>query len=64
MINTQMANCLWNDFEGHRKINLANWKMICKKKKYGGLGVPDLGNINLCLLGSWIKRYCKDDGKI
>jgi hypothetical protein len=24
LINTQMANCLWNDFDGHRKIHLAN----------------------------------------
>jgi hypothetical protein len=27
-----MANCLWNDFEGHTKLHLANWKMICKKR--------------------------------
>ena len=32
MINTQMANCLWNDFEGNRKIHLANWKLVCMKK--------------------------------
>jgi hypothetical protein len=31
LINTQVANCLWNDFEGHRKLHLANWKLICKK---------------------------------
>lgn len=24
LINTQKANSLWNDFEGHRKIHLAN----------------------------------------
>ena len=50
LINTQMANCLWNDFEGHRKLHLANWKLICKKKEFGGLGIPDLANVNLCLL--------------
>jgi hypothetical protein len=32
LINTQMANCLWNDFEGHTKLHLANRKMICKKR--------------------------------
>jgi hypothetical protein len=26
-------------------------------------GIPDLPNVNLCLLGSWIKRYSKDDEK-
>jgi hypothetical protein len=28
------------------------------------LGIPDLANVNLYLLGSWIKRYSKDDGKL
>jgi hypothetical protein len=32
MINTQMANYFWNAFEGHRKIHLDNWQMICMKK--------------------------------
>src|SRR4051812_13511241 len=55
MINTQMGNCLWNDFEGHRKIHLANWKLVCMKKKFGGLGIPNLQEVNMCLLGSWIR---------
>ena len=50
--------------EGHRKLHLANRKLICKKKEFGGLGIPDLANVNLCLLGSWISRYAKDDGKL
>jgi hypothetical protein len=52
LINTQMANCLWNDFEGHQKIHLASWKHVCKKKEFGGLGIPDLANLNMSLLGS------------
>jgi hypothetical protein len=28
-----------------------------------GLGVPNLKDLNLCLLGNWIKRYIKDEGK-
>ena len=35
MINSQMAHCLWNDFEGHRKLHLANWKLVCIKKEFG-----------------------------
>ena len=64
LINTQMAHCLWNDFEGHRKLHLANWGLVCTKKEFGGLGIPNLREVNLCLLGSWLKRYCQDDGKI
>jgi hypothetical protein len=59
-----MANCFWDDYEGHRKLHLANWHMICMKKEHGGLGVPNLKDFNLCLLGFWVKRYIKYENKI
>jgi hypothetical protein len=59
-----MANCFWDDYEGHRKMHLANWHLICMKKKYGGLGVPNLKDLNLCLLGPWVERYIKDESKL
>jgi hypothetical protein len=34
------------------------------KKEYEGLGIPDLRELNLCLLGSWIRRYFVDKDKI
>jgi hypothetical protein len=34
------------------------------KKQYGGLGIPDIKDLNLCLLGSWVKRYFRDEGKL
>jgi hypothetical protein len=34
------------------------------KKEYGGLGVPYLRELKLCLLGSWIRRYSQDNEKI
>jgi hypothetical protein len=40
LINSQLANCLWSDEEGYRKIHLANWPSICMKKEFGGLGIP------------------------
>jgi hypothetical protein len=33
-------------------------------KGFGGLGIPNLRDLNLCLLGPWIKRYQLDEGKI
>ena len=63
MINSQMANRLWNDFEGHRKLHLASWKMICMKKEFGGLGIPNLQEVNTCLLGSWVKRFYEEGEK-
>jgi hypothetical protein len=34
-----------------------------KKFEYGGLGIPNLSEMNLCLLASWIKRYKMDGHK-
>jgi hypothetical protein len=64
LINTQLANCMWNDEEGHKKIHLANWPSICMKKDYGGLGIPNLQDLNVCLIGSWIRRYINGEGSL
>ena len=63
LINSQMSHCLWNDFEGNRKLHLANWALVSMKKDFGGLGIPNLQEINICLLGSWIKRFYEEDLK-
>jgi hypothetical protein len=64
LLNSHMANCFWDDYEGHKKMHLANWHLICMKKRYRGLGIPDIKDLNLCLLGSWVKRYFRDEGKL
>jgi hypothetical protein len=33
-------------------------------KDYEGVGIPNLRDLNMSLLGSWISRYQKDDGKL
>jgi hypothetical protein len=52
-INSQMANFFWNDQEDKQKYHLANIHLISQKKEFGGLGIPDFGNLNMCLLASW-----------
>jgi hypothetical protein len=56
-----MSNCFWDDYEGHKKLHLTNWHLVCMKKEFG---VQNLKDMNLCLLGNWIKRYIKDERKI
>ena len=34
------------------------------RKEYGGSGVPNLRDLILCLLGSWLKRFLVDDGRL
>lgn len=64
MINSQMAKCLWDDYEGHIKLHLAHWQLVCMKQEFGGLGIPNVHDLNICLLGSWVKRYMCGEGKI
>jgi hypothetical protein len=57
MINSQMSHFLWNNNEDCHIYHLANWQLVSKKKELGGFGIPDLRNLNMSLLGSWIFRY-------
>jgi hypothetical protein len=33
-------------------------------KEFEGLGIPNLKDPNLCLLGSWVKRFIQNEGKL
>jgi hypothetical protein len=61
-LNTHLANCLWSDVEGKKKYHLSNWESMAKD--FGGLGVPGLRDLNICLLASCVKRYHFGDGKL
>jgi hypothetical protein len=64
ILNSHFANCLWNDSEGNHKYHLANWETVSMAKEFGGMGVPSIRDLNVCLLGSWLKRYQRDSGKL
>lgn len=51
-------------FVGHRKYQLAHWEMMAMKKEYGGLGIPNLRDLNVTLLSSWIQRYGQDNNRL
>ena len=37
---------------------------VCMKEEYGGLGIPNLQDLNICMLGSWIRRYIQGEGSL
>jgi hypothetical protein len=55
---------MWSYEEGNNNIHLANWPSICMKKDFGGLGIPNLQHLNICLIGSWIKTYIHSEGAL
>jgi hypothetical protein len=64
MINSHMDRFLWNNSEDHHRYHLAYWQLVAQQKELGGLGIPDLRNLNLALLSSWIFRYGLNDNAI
>jgi hypothetical protein len=64
LLESQMAHCLWSTDSDRHRYHLANWQLVSMKKEYGSLGVPSPKDLNLCLLGSWDRRYCVDKDKI
>jgi hypothetical protein len=52
------------DLDDHQKYHLANWGLITRKKEFGGLDVPNLRDMNLCLIGYWFKRFFNSEDKI
>lgn len=45
-----MANCHWNDSEGAHKYHLVNWDSVSTLNDFAGPGIPNLRNLNICLL--------------
>src|SRR4051812_33774908 len=52
-----MAHFFWGNLGDVHKYHLAHWGLVTRKEIFGGLGVPNLRDINLALLASWSKRY-------
>lgn len=63
-INSQMAHCLWDNYDGHVKYHLVNWELVSMEQDFGGLGIPSLRDLNICLLANWIKRFNLDSHKL
>ena len=63
-IYSQMANFFWGDLDDQHKYHLASWGLVNRSKEFGGLGIPNLRDMNLCLLGSWFNRYFNAGDKI
>ena len=55
-------NFLWGWGSEWRKIAWASWDKVCEPRDIGGLGIVDIRNFNLALLGKWIWRPGTDKG--
>jgi hypothetical protein len=55
---------MWDDVDGNMHIHLANWPSVCMKKDFGGHGIPNLQDLNICLVGFWVKRYIQGEGTL
>jgi hypothetical protein len=44
---------LWGGVNGNEKLSWVKWKVVCREKKKGGLGVRNLEVVNTSLLLKW-----------
>ena len=58
ILNTHMSNCLWNDLGGAHKYHLANWELVSVSKEFGGLGLPNLRDLNICRIRKNFGERC------
>jgi len=58
---------LWGWGKEKKPISWVSWKVICKSKEEGGLGLTDIREFNYALLAKWRWRWLrmrKGDGRI
>jgi hypothetical protein len=61
MINSHIGYFFWGSTEDKKKnIILLTGNCCPGKKELGGVAIPDLRSLNLCLLAAWIFRYHLD----
>lgn len=47
------SNFYWNAADNKRKYRMVRWKLICRPKKVGGLGILNTAVMNECLMIKW-----------
>ncbi|GAU25119.1 hypothetical protein TSUD_274080 [Trifolium subterraneum] len=55
---------LWGGVKGGSKISWVKWKEVCKPRSQGGLGVRDVGKVNLSLLIKWRWKLLQKDAAV
>jgi hypothetical protein len=55
---------LWGGVKGGRKLSWISWKMVCREKKNGGLGVRDVKVVNMSLLSKWRWKLLQNDSAL
>ena len=61
-LDKQRRTFFWQENGQKRKYHLIQWKVICKNKNKGGLGIKDIRKMNISLLTKWWWKLETEDG--
>jgi hypothetical protein len=61
-LDRQRRSFFWQGGGTRKKYHLVRWQIICKSKKKGGLGIKDIGKMNISLLVKWWWKLENESG--
>ena len=62
ILDKQRRTFFWQGNGSKKKYHLIQWKVICKSKHKGGLGIKDIRKMNISLLSKWWWKLETEDG--
>ena len=63
-IDSLRRKFLWKGANTERKsFSVVNWKKVCKRKEFGGLGIINLQVFNMALLLRWWWKLFEEQGR-
>jgi hypothetical protein len=62
-LNYYRSRFFWQGDSEKKKYRLVKWRVVCRPKDQGGLGVHDLQVKNTALLCKWLFKLLTEDGR-
>ena len=59
-LDTPRSKFFWEGTGSKKKYHLVKWVVLCRPKKYGGLGIKNSKLMNVALLPKWLWKLAQN----